>query len=75
MPIHMQDSTSLIDAIDGFLAKAAMSPFTFGRKALGDPHFVGQLRKGRRVWPETEAKVRHFMATYTSANRTEARAA
>ncbi|PTQ13549.1 hypothetical protein CLG96_01990 [Sphingomonas oleivorans] len=56
--------TPLIDAIDEFVAHHRMSPITFGRKALSDPHFVGQLRAGRRVWPETEAKVRHFMATY-----------
>lgn len=39
-----------------------MSEITFGRKALSDPHFVRQLRNGRRVWPETEAKVRKFIA-------------
>lgn len=57
-------SAPLIEAIDAFVAKNNMSPITFGRKALGDPHFVAQLRDGRRLWPETEAKVRGFMATY-----------
>ena len=32
--------------------------------ALNDRPFVGQLENGRRVWPETEAKVRNFMAAY-----------
>ncbi|WP_380783999.1 hypothetical protein [Sphingomonas sp. R86520] len=61
----MQTETlPLVDAISTFIEDHEMSPFTFGRKALRDPHFVNQLQKGRRVWPETEAKVRDFMASY-----------
>jgi hypothetical protein len=37
--------------------------------AVGDWKFVKDLRgegreRPRRVWPETEQKVRHFMTTY-----------
>lgn len=42
-----------------------MSRSNFGEQALGDRHFVRQLGEGRRVWPETEEKVRAFMANYT----------
>ncbi|WP_230189316.1 hypothetical protein [Sphingobium sp. CECT 9361] len=38
-----------------------MSEVTFGRKALNDPHFVRDIRNGRKVWPATEAKVRLFI--------------
>jgi hypothetical protein len=31
---------------------------------MNDRHLVRQMRNGRRIWPETEAKIRHFMATY-----------
>jgi 2,4-dienoyl-CoA reductase-like NADH-dependent reductase (Old Yellow Enzyme family) len=55
----------LIDAIDQFIQRHSMSPVTFGRSALRDPHFVRDLRGGRRVWPETEDKVREFMSSYT----------
>ena len=42
-----------------------MAESTFGRGALNDWKLVGQLRSGkRRLWPETEAKVRGFMAAY-----------
>lgn len=58
MSHHLPD---LIDAIDRFVAATGISEITFGRKALRDPHFVRDLRNGRRVWPETEAKVRAFM--------------
>lgn len=54
----------LIDAIDAFIEQHSMSPVTFGRSVLRDPHFVRDLRGGRRVWPETEDKVREYMDTY-----------
>ncbi len=54
----------LIDAINAFLAGHRMAPATFGRLALNDPRFVAQFRGGRRVWPETEKKLRIFMAKY-----------
>jgi 2,4-dienoyl-CoA reductase-like NADH-dependent reductase (Old Yellow Enzyme family) len=59
----------LIVAIDAFLNDRSVSPVSFGRAAMNDPHFVRDLRKGRRVWPETEAKVRQFMASYQSAEQ------
>ncbi|KPH67537.1 hypothetical protein [Novosphingobium sp. ST904] len=57
----------LIDDIEAFLASNSVSPTAFGQLALGDRHFVRQVRAGRRLWPETEAKVRTFMATYRAA--------
>lgn len=41
-----------------------MAPTTFGLLAMKDKPFVQQLENGRRCWPETEARVRRFMATY-----------
>lgn len=55
----------LVDAVEAFIGEQDMPPATFGRLALRDPHFVRDLRGGRRLWPETEAKVRTFMAQYT----------
>jgi hypothetical protein len=55
---------TLIEDIEAFLAAHEMAPTRFGDDALNDRHFVKGLRNGRRVWPETEAKVRRFMATY-----------
>ena len=64
LPRMDQAPPSLIDEVDAFLKRWDMAPVTFGRKAMSDPHFVGQLRDGRRLWPETEAKVRKFMREY-----------
>lgn len=60
----MSYAPTLADAIESFLSDHDMAPATFGRLAVKDPHFVSQVRRGRRLWPETEAKVRKFMIEY-----------
>lgn len=56
--------TTLLEDIKAFCADHGLAPTKFGEAALNDKPFVGQLEAGRRVWPETEAKVRRFMAEY-----------
>lgn len=55
-------SGSLTSEIDAYLDRTGQTATAFGRAATGDPSFVFDLRKGRRCWPETEAKVRAYMA-------------
>ena len=55
--------------IEAFIAQHGMAESTFGREALGDWKLISELRgdnrsRARRLWPETEAKVRAFMASY-----------
>lgn len=57
-------SETLRRAIDRFTKRTGLAPTTLGRQAMGDPSFVAELRNGRRVWPDTEAKVRAFMRRY-----------
>ncbi|OHT19935.1 hypothetical protein [Edaphosphingomonas haloaromaticamans] len=57
-------TSSLIDQIENFLGQHSMSPITFGRKALGDPHFVRDLRGGRDVRLSTVERVKEFMEGY-----------
>lgn len=65
----------LLDDIEAFLERnPKVSPTRFGDEALGDRHFVRQLRGGRRVWPETEKKVREFMTDYQSQSASQAAA-
>jgi hypothetical protein len=59
---------TLLNDVERFLIASGMSPTRFGDEALGDRHLVRTLRRGRRLWPETEAKVRGFMATYQPAD-------
>lgn len=56
--------SQLLSDIETFLAEHNLAPSTFGAAALGDRHFVRQLRNGRRVWPPTEEKVRQYMQEY-----------
>lgn len=56
--------SKLLSDIEGFLKAKGMTPTTFGESALNDRKFVFDLREGRRVWEETETKVRDFMRDY-----------
>lgn len=68
---------TLLPDIEAFCTTHGLTWTAFGRMALGDPHLVSDLKgvargKGnqprrtfpRRLWPETEAKIRRFMSTY-----------
>lgn len=57
---------TLLQDIEAFLEthSATLSATAFGEGAMNDRHLVRQMRNGRRIWPETEAKIRRFMATY-----------
>ena len=57
----------LLASIDAFTRTHGMAESTFGREALNDWAFSRDLRAGRRVWPETEAKVRKFMTSYIAS--------
>lgn len=56
----------LLQDIEAFLEthSATLSATAFGEMAMNDRHLVRTMRNGRRIWPETEAKIRRFMATY-----------
>lgn len=58
----------LLDDVLAFIATHGIAESTFGRDAVSDWAFIRDIRgdggKRRRVWPETEAKVRRYMATY-----------
>ena len=59
----------LLSEIEMFIATHEMSEWKFGQYAMNDRHFVKQLRNGRRLWPETETRVREFIATYAPARQ------
>lgn len=57
---------SLLSDIEVFMAAHGLSQTKFGQEALGDRHFVRQLREGRDIRQSTAVKVREFMLTYGS---------
>ncbi len=65
-------ATDLLTDIRAFLAQFGMGPSYFGKAACGNSELVSRLESGRRVWPETEAKVRTFMRQYTPDKRKRA---
>lgn len=67
--MRAMQNTPLIQEIERFVAQHGMAESTFGREALGDWRLLPEMRgsakrRPRRLWPETEAKVREFMANY-----------
>ena len=59
----------IVPEIDSFLKAHQMAESYFGRKAANDWKLVRQLRAGRRLWPDTEARIRAFMASYEKPAR------
>lgn len=61
------DAQDTLSAVEAFLKTTGMTATAFGRGAVGDPGFVFDLRDGRRIWPETEGKVRAFIEAHPVA--------
>jgi hypothetical protein len=60
---------TLLSEIELFMRAHDLSHWQFGQLSIGDKHLVRKMRgehggRIRRVWPETEAKIRTFMLTY-----------
>lgn len=53
----------LVEACLAYCKREGIQPTTFGQRVVKDRNFIGRLQNGGRCWPETEAKVRDFMAT------------
>ncbi len=64
----MSQKQNLLEAVEAFLVETGMPLTRFGEMAVNEKNFVKGLRKGRRCWPETEAKVRHFIKTGETAH-------
>ncbi len=54
----------LLDRIEKHLKQTHMSPTRFGRRAVGDPRFVLDLREGRRPRFRTLQKVERYLSDY-----------
>lgn len=64
-----KSQNTLLNEIEAFLSETGMGDSYFGKKATGNSELVARLRDGRRVWPETEAKVRSFILSARSGVR------
>jgi hypothetical protein len=48
-PIEMARSEQFLAEIEAFLRESGMTASFFGKGAVGDPNFVGDVRRGRKV--------------------------
>jgi len=55
---------TLLGSISDFCRRTGMAESTFGRRAVNDGKFVGRLRDGARVTPETLQRVNQFMVKH-----------
>jgi 2,4-dienoyl-CoA reductase-like NADH-dependent reductase (Old Yellow Enzyme family) len=55
----------LLDRIERHLKESHMSATRFGRRAVGDPRFVLDLRAGRRPRRRTVEKVENYLARHS----------
>ena len=57
----------LLDRIENHLKEARISATRFGRRAVGDPRFVLDLRMGRRPRRRTLERVESYLSRSLSA--------
>lgn len=68
----MQSETPLLMIVERFLRETQMPATLFGRRALRDPSFVSDLRRGRSVGSSVRCRTEHFMNTMRADGRREA---
>lgn len=61
----------LLSEIEAFLAESGMGETYFGKAAVGNSEVVPRIRKGGRVWPETENGLRSFIANRQRARQNQ----
>ena len=54
----------LLSEIKNYLALTGMSPTYFGRRSVNNCRLVERLEGGKRVWPDTELRVRAYMLAH-----------
>ena len=56
-----------ISQVEAFLERTRMGPTTLGRRAVGDPNFMRELRNGRSPTLATADQVLAFIRAYERA--------
>lgn len=64
----------LLTEIERFLQSEKIGEHRFGILAANNGRLVERLREGGRVWPETEYRVRSFIASRRSSTTPEGEA-
>lgn len=59
---------TLLQEIEAFLPEAGIGEHRFGILAANNGRLVERLREGRRIWPDTEQRVREFIASKSASS-------
>lgn len=62
-------STNLLKDIEDFQAEFGIGDYRFGWLAVKNGRFMERVRKGGRVWPDIEKRVRAFMVAEAKRRR------
>ncbi|MDP3936708.1 MAG: hypothetical protein Q8R92_01075 [Deltaproteobacteria bacterium] len=54
-------SVDLLTEVEAFLVESGLGEHRFGILAVKNGRLVERLRNNRRIWPDTEMKVRAFI--------------
>ena len=68
----MQSDTPLLMIVERFLRETKMPATLFGRRAVKDPSFVSDLRRGRSVGTSVRCRAEHFMNMARASSQREA---
>jgi hypothetical protein len=68
----MQPDIPLLMIVERFLRETQMPATLFGRRAVKDPSFVSDLRRGRSVGTAVRCRVEHFMNITRASGQREA---
>jgi hypothetical protein len=69
----MTHAEAFIIEIDAFLALSGLSASAFGRAAVNDPNFVGDLRKGRMPNLRLVDRVQEYIRQHATSSDAHAR--
>jgi hypothetical protein len=58
----MDDARTLAEQIEAVAARLNVAPSTVGERVGQGGQFYSRLRSGKRVWPDTAARVRERLA-------------
>lgn len=58
-----ETQTRLLQDVETFLARENLSATRFGVLVAGDTKLVSTLRKGRKIRPSTETRIREWMTS------------
>lgn len=56
------NNADLLKEIERFMAQQGIGEHRFGMLAANNGRLVERLRDGRRIWPETEDRIRAYIA-------------